>query len=72
MTEADRLARTRYYLMTGANLAGADLSHAELDGAQLRGAIYDTVTRWPEGFQPQSRGAVLVELPRRPWWRIWN
>lgn len=58
--------------LSGANLAGADLSHAELDGAQLRGAIYDTATRWPEGFQPQSRGAVLIELPRRPWWRIWN
>jgi len=58
--------------LSGVNLAGADLSRADLDGAQLRGATYSTDTCWPAGFNPVARGAVHVETPRRPWWRVWN
>jgi len=56
--------------LSGANLVGADLSAANLCGADLRetdliradlsGARYDGRTVWPEGFDPQSAGAVQV------------
>ncbi|WP_063058932.1 pentapeptide repeat-containing protein [Nocardia sienata] len=35
-----------------ANLTKADLSGADLSGADLTGIIYDSNTRWPEGFVP--------------------
>ena len=38
--------------LTGANLILANLDGANLDGANLTNAIYDTHTRWPEGFSP--------------------
>ena len=39
----------------------ADLRHVDLADADLTGATYDSRTRWPEGFDPQAHGAVLVE-----------
>ena len=58
--------------LTSANLIGADLRHADLRGADLTdarllvtadltGVIYDRHTRWPAGFEPEERGARLVE-----------
>ena len=44
-----------------ANLAGADLSEAFLSDAHLRLARYNADTKWPEGFDPEAAGAVLVE-----------
>jgi hypothetical protein len=38
---------------------GADLRRAWLFDASLRGALYDVDTRWPEGFDPRTRGAIL-------------
>ncbi|MEU1981969.1 pentapeptide repeat-containing protein [Nocardia sp. NPDC019395] len=38
--------------LTAADLSGADLTGASLDGADLAGIIYDSGTRWPEGFVP--------------------
>jgi uncharacterized protein YjbI with pentapeptide repeats len=43
-----------------ANLRGANLSDADLSGSILAGAVYDAHTRWPEGFDPVTAGAVLV------------
>ncbi len=57
--------------LKGANLSGANLSvtrmsdanlrGANLFGANLRLADYSANTQWPEGFDPEAAGAVLVE-----------
>lgn len=44
-----------------ARLEGADLSGASLDGANLK-VTYDGATKWPEGFDPEAAGAVLVTV----------
>jgi hypothetical protein len=54
--------------LTGADLSGArlwecDLRRAKLIGTRLEGAVYDCLTRWPEGFDPQAHGARLDERP---------
>lgn len=46
--------------LQGSNLEGADLREARLEGADLRGAIYDSQTRWPEGFNPEAHGAIWL------------
>lgn len=38
--------------LTGAFLYGADLSETDLTGTLLRAIIYDSTTKWPEGFTP--------------------
>jgi uncharacterized protein YjbI with pentapeptide repeats len=54
----------------GADTAEANFAHAYLDGsiltgalnlrsACLRGTIYNTMTKWPKGFDPRRWGAVL-------------
>lgn len=48
--------------LSEANLAGADLRGANLRGAQLRGAdlrdvVLDSMTAWPQGFDPFESGA---------------
>jgi len=42
--------------LTGVSILAADLRGAHLLGADLRGAIYDVDTKFPEGFDPGSRG----------------
>ena len=54
-----------------ANLLRANLWHAKLEGVQWQGAnlgwaifigaTYDKMTNWPEGFDPNRAGAVLVD-----------
>jgi uncharacterized protein YjbI with pentapeptide repeats len=39
----------------------ADLRGADLRYANLHGATYNADTKWPEGFDPEAAGAVLVE-----------
>jgi uncharacterized protein YjbI with pentapeptide repeats len=51
------LART---ILRGANLRSANLRSANLSGANLRGARYNAETIWPDGFDPEASGAVLV------------
>ena len=56
--------------LAGAYLAGANLADAYLAGAYLAGAYladadltrvrYDQSTRWPDGIDPATRGAVLA------------
>ncbi|WP_280249593.1 pentapeptide repeat-containing protein [Nocardia abscessus] len=38
--------------LTGADLTGADLTGANLDGTNLNDVVYDSQTRWPDGFTP--------------------
>ena len=47
--------------LQGANLQGANLRGANLKGANLKGASYSAHgTRWPNGFDPATTGAVEV------------
>ena len=43
--------------LAGANLIRANLAEADLAEVNLQGATYDAETRWPNGFQPDARGA---------------
>lgn len=45
--------------MPGAKLHGVDLRGASLAAAELRYARYDEQTLWPDGVDPQERGAKL-------------
>ena len=47
--------------LEGVDLQGADLSGANLRWADLREAKYNKDTRFPEGFDPEAEGVVLVE-----------
>lgn len=52
--------------LQGADLSKADLSRTNLEGARLEGTDltgtkYNHTTIWPEGFDPKSRGAILVK-----------
>jgi uncharacterized protein YjbI with pentapeptide repeats len=47
--------------LSDTDLRGVDLSGANLDGAHLVGARYGAHTRWPEGFDPVKRGAILIQ-----------
>lgn len=56
--------------LNGADLRGTDLcgsgfslvlTDGNLEGADFQGAIYNGATRWPPGFDPSSRGCILVE-----------
>jgi hypothetical protein len=47
-----------------ANLRSVDLSGADLHGAclfrtDLTGVVADQVTRWPEGFDPETAGITF-------------
>ena len=44
------------------DLREADLSEANLHSAYLHEAIYEHSTKFPEGFDPESAGMVLVEV----------
>lgn len=47
--------------LTEAYLGGSDLRDAILTGANLQGSKYNGKTQWPEGFDPQAAGAILIE-----------
>lgn len=46
-------------MLTVANFTDADLRGANLAAAELRYARYDEQTLWPDGVDPQERGAKL-------------
>jgi uncharacterized protein YjbI with pentapeptide repeats len=55
-----RCARLSLDEMGGAlSLATVDFSGANLDGADFTGAIYDSMTVFPKGFDPEKRGLKL-------------
>ncbi len=45
--------------LAGANLTGADLAGGNLAGANLTRANADRFTRWPDGFDPVTRGVTV-------------
>ena len=45
-----------------ANLSGSDLSYADLSYADLSYAKYNSATKWPDGFDHASCGAILEEI----------
>ena len=51
--------------LSDTDLRGVDLSGADLENACVRGALYDSATRWPDGFDPQRHGAVRMEQAER-------
>ena len=62
LTEADLTGANLFRaILFRANLPGAILSGANLIRADLSLARYDANTQWPEGFDPEAEGAVLVE-----------
>jgi uncharacterized protein YjbI with pentapeptide repeats len=44
-----------------ADLSDANLAGADLDQGRLNGAIYTANTIWPDGFDPEGAGALLIE-----------
>jgi hypothetical protein len=49
--------------LQGTNLYGADLSTVHnLNSATLKGAWYSDKTKWPDGFDPETAGAILVYI----------
>ena len=46
---------------TAHNLEQEDLAGVDLQGADLSGAKYNKSTKFPEGFDPEEAGMVLVE-----------
>ena len=50
--------------LPGAKLQGVDLRRTNLAAAELRSARYDEQTLWPEGIDPQERGAKLPSQVR--------
>ena len=47
--------------LTAADLIGANLSGADLSFAVLSGARYSSDTKFPEGFDPEEAGMMLIE-----------
>jgi uncharacterized protein YjbI with pentapeptide repeats len=47
--------------LTMATLSGADLSKATLRGTIMSEVKYDKNTKWPDWFDPESAGCILVE-----------
>ena len=53
-------ANLSYANLRQANLLGANLLGANLTNTYIDGALYNTKTVWPKGFDPKAAGAVLV------------
>jgi hypothetical protein len=47
--------------LSDTDLRGVDLSGAILENVSLHNAIYDSQTRWPDGFDPRRGGARRVD-----------
>lgn len=56
-----RGANLKGAVIVRADLRRANLEEAHLDRADLRGALYDSQTRWPAGFDPGRAGAKKVD-----------
>lgn len=46
--------------LRGADLRGTDFREARLQRVDLSHALYDDATRWPNGFDPKTTGAMLT------------
>ena len=47
--------------LRGADLRGSDMTTADISGAVLYESKYNNATKWPDGFDPEAAGSVLVE-----------
>ncbi|MDF1661825.1 MAG: pentapeptide repeat-containing protein [Planctomycetota bacterium] len=47
--------------LTGADLSAVDFTDADLQDADLAGALYDSETKWPQGFEIADKGMILEE-----------
>jgi hypothetical protein len=47
--------------LTGADLSAVDFSDAKMTDADLAGALYDSETKWPEGFSIEGRDMILED-----------
>ena len=58
--------------LQAADLNGANLTGADLEGVNLEVARYTVRTIWPDGFDYESAGAILVEWDnlKREWVRV--
>jgi uncharacterized protein YjbI with pentapeptide repeats len=50
----------------GLTIYESDFTDANLDGADFAGAGYDSLTVFPDGFNPAERGARLIGTPAPP------
>lgn len=50
-------------ILEGADLQGAKLRSAHVRGVKVAGALYNSHTRWPYGFEPEDHGATRVPDP---------
>ena len=63
-------------ILKGANFNGSDIGHAcfkkavlldaellcnRIDQASFEGAVYNSATKWPEGFNPLEYGAIEIQ-----------
>jgi uncharacterized protein YjbI with pentapeptide repeats len=51
--------------LRNADLRAANLGGVDLVGVWLKGALYDSCTQWPAGFDPRKRGAKLASGAHR-------
>jgi hypothetical protein len=60
--------------LEGANLRNTFLAEADLEGAYLEQAIYNSKTKWPEGFMPPETAVNWDALndTERDWFRQWR
>ena len=47
--------------LRGADLRGSNMTSADITGAILYESKYNNATKWPNGFDPEAAGSVLVE-----------
>jgi uncharacterized protein YjbI with pentapeptide repeats len=68
LRQAEVLADVSNADLSGADLQGADLSKVGTiwQVMSLVGAKYDGDTKWPDGFNPKDRGAILVDNSNPP------
>ncbi len=52
--------------LRGANLWAVSLTKADLSEAFLILAKYNSLTKWPDGFDPRAAGAILVDAKGNP------
>ena len=55
-----------------AQFYGVDLREANLEGASITGLVYDSRTKWPDGFDPDKYDAIKLYNVEKPPLRVSN